>query len=482
MSTQKSVYVETFGCQMNKSDSEHMLGLLEEIGYSKTENIKAADLMILNTCAIREGAEDKVYSYLGAWRRIKEARPGSLIAVGGCVAQDAGEYLLSRAPYVDVVFGTHNLHRLPELVLKAREDATSVVEIFQELPDDLPETPVVRLNSVSAWVSVIYGCDYNCTYCIVPYVRGREKSRSLDSVYAEVSELAQSGFKEVTLLGQNVTAYGHDLEPAVHLGQLLEKLGPIDGMKRLRFLTGHPRDLSVEIIEAVKNVPTACEFFHVPVQAGDDRTLRRMARGYNTDFYRRKVYEIRERIPDAAITSDLIVGFPGETEEEFMNTIRLVEELCLDACNTAAYSPRPHTPSANWGEQVPEAEKYERLRFLNSVISEVSHRRNKRYLGRTEELLVEGKSERSERLSGRTRTNKVVNFEGPESLVGQFVDVEIIAANPWALRGRLLGGDCQLEASQVKPRFLELSTVGGGQCCSNETETFVKITSNGSAE
>lgn len=422
---------------MNKSDSEHMLGLLDEIGYKQTDNIRMADLMILNTCAIREGAEDKVYSYLGRWRDIKESRPGSLIAVGGCVAQDAGEALIERAPYVDVVFGTHNLHRIAELVLKAQQEETSVVEIFQELPDDLPDAPVVRLNSISAWVSIIYGCDYNCTYCIVPYVRGREKSRSLESIYGEVSELAQSGFKEVTLLGQNVTAYGHDLEPSTHLGHLLERLAHIDGMRRLRFLTGHPRDLSVEIIDAVKNVPTACEYFHVPIQAGDDRTLRRMARGYNVDFYRRKVQEIRDRIPDAAITSDLIVGFPGETEEEFMNTVRLVEELCFDSCNTAAYSPRPHTPSANWADQVPAEVKNERLRFLNSVISEVSHRRNKRYLGQTVELLVEGKSERTERLSGRTRTNKVVNFEGPAELVGSFVNVEIVTANPWALRGML---------------------------------------------
>jgi tRNA-i(6)A37 thiotransferase enzyme MiaB len=217
MSTKKTVYVETFGCQMNKSDSEHMLGLLDEIGYEQTDNLRGADLMILNTCAIREGAEDKVYSYLGAWHGYKDARPGSLIAVGGCVAQDAGEVMRKRAPYVDLVFGTHNLHRLPELVTRAQR-GEKVVEIHQELPEDLPETPVIRMNDISAWVSIIYGCDYNCTYCIVPYVRGREKSRSAESIFAEVKSLAESGYKEVTLLGQNVTAYGHDLEPKIHLG------------------------------------------------------------------------------------------------------------------------------------------------------------------------------------------------------------------------------------------------------------------------
>jgi tRNA-2-methylthio-N6-dimethylallyladenosine synthase len=423
---------------MNKSDSEHMLGLLEEIGYQPTLELKEADLMILNTCAIRGGAEDKVFSYLGAWRRQKDKRPGTLIAVGVCVAQDAGETMLQRAPGVDVVFGTHNLHRLPELILKAKETGRPVVEIFQELPDDLPETPVVRLNSISAWVSIIYGCDYNCTYCIVPYVRGREKSRSMDSVAQEVEELAASGFKEVTLLGQNVTAYGHDLDPKVHLGHLLERLGTMDSIKRVRFITGHPRDLNPEIIDAVAQVPNACEFFHLPIQSGDDRTLRRMARGYKVDFYRKQVEQIRNKIPDAAITTDLIVGFPGETEQEFLNTVSLVEEICFDACNTAAYSPRPHTPSANWDMQVPADLKYERLRFLNSVVTEVSHRRNKRHLGSTMEVLVEGRSERNpERLAGRTRTNKIVNFEGPEALIGQLAQVEIATANAWALRGAL---------------------------------------------
>lgn len=438
--SQQAVYIETFGCQMNKADSENMLGLLGEIGYQQTLDIKQADLMILNTCAIREAAEDKVYSYLGYWRKLKENRRGAMIAVGGCVAQDAGESLIKRAPYVDLVFGTHNLYRLPELVLKARQTGKPVVELFQELPEDLPELPVIRQSSLSAWVSIIYGCDYNCTYCIVPYVRGRERSRDPELIFNEVKELASTGYREVTLLGQNVTAYGHDLTPKIHLGHLLERLGALNDIARVRFITGHPRDLNPEIIDAVASVPNACEYFHIPIQAGDDRTLRRMARGYKVDFYRQQVELIRKKIPDAAITTDLIVGFPGETENEFMNTVSLVEEICFDACNTAAYSPRPHTPSANWPDQVPEGEKYERLRFLNTVVSDVSHRRNKRYLGRTVDVLVEGRSERApQRFTGRTRTNKIVNFEGHDSLVGQIVSTEIHAANPWALRGTLVG-------------------------------------------
>jgi len=436
--SQKKVYMETFGCQMNKADSENMLGLLHEIGFAETAEIKEADLMVLNTCAIREGAEDKVYSYLGHWNTIKKEKPGSMIAVGGCVAQDAGAALLKRAPYVDVVFGTHNLQRLPDLVLQADQTKKPAVEIWQELPEDLPELPVIRNNDVSAWVSIIYGCDYNCTYCIVPYVRGREKSRSPEVVLKEIEELEQAGYAEVTLLGQNVTAYGHDLEPKIHLGDLLRLAGAKTRIKRVRFLTGHPRDLKTEIIDAVAEVENACEYFHIPIQAGDDRTLRRMARGYNVDFYRKVVDQIRTRIPDAAITSDMIVGFPGETENEFMRTVSLVEEIGFDACNTAAYSPRPHTPAASWEAQVPENEKYERLRFLNSVVSDVAHKRNKQYLGKTVEVLVEGTSLRNEdRLTGRTRTNKIVNFAGSSALKGQLVNVRIESVNPWAMRGEL---------------------------------------------
>lgn len=436
----KSVYIETFGCQMNKSDSEHMLGLLDELGYAQTTEIASADLMILNTCAIREGAEDKIYSYLGRWRETKQENPGSLIAVGGCVAQDAGANLLKRAPYVDIVFGTHNLHRLPDLVIKAKETGKPVVEILQELPEDLPETPVIRQSDISAWVSIIYGCDYNCTYCIVPFVRGREKSRAPEAIIGEIKKLGQLGYKEVTLLGQNVTAYGHDLIPQLHLGDLLRRVGESASIKRIRFTTGHPRDLNPEIIEAVAEVDSACEHFHLPIQAGDDRTLRRMARGYNVDFYKRLVEKIRQRIPGAAISSDLIVGFPGETEPEFMNTVSLVEEIGFDSCNTAAYSPRQHTPAANWELQIPEPEKYERLRVLNSVVTEVARCCNRRYIDSVVEVLVEGKSNRSaNRLTGRTRTNKIVNFEGSDRLVGQLVDVRVETANAWALRGALRG-------------------------------------------
>ncbi len=434
----KNVYIETFGCQMNKSDTEHMLGLLDEIGYQSTTAESDADLLILNTCAIRQAAEDKIFSYLGHYRKLKEKRPGTLIAIGGCVAQDAGSDILKRAPYVDIVFGTHNLHRLPDLVLESQSFNKTIVEIMPNLPEDLPEIPIIRQNKLSALVSVIYGCDYNCTYCIVPYVRGREKSRNIEQIIQEIKDLNEADFKEVTLLGQNVTAYGHDLKPQINLGHLIEAINQQTKISRLRFLTGHPRDLNDEIIAAVKNTPIACEYFHLPIQAGDDRTLRRMARGYNVDFYRHTIAKIRQQMPKASITTDLIVGFPGETENEFLNTVKLVYEMGFDSCNTAAYSPRPHTPAANWDGQISFEEKMERLRYLNNVVTEVSYSCNQAYLNTQTEILVEGPSTRNPlKLTGRTRTNKVVNFEGDQSLTGKLIDVFIDEIHPWALKGKV---------------------------------------------
>ncbi len=435
----KTVFIETFGCQMNKSDTEHMLGLLAEISYKTTDSAKDADLLILNTCAIRQASVDKLYSYLGYFGKIKTKKPDTIIAIGGCVAQDAGSDLIKRFPYVDIVFGTHNLNRLPELVLESQSNRQPIVEIEQALPEDLPELPIIRQSDISAYVSIIYGCDYNCTYCIVPYVRGRERSRPIPQIIDEVRSLADSNYKEVTLLGQNVTAYGHELDPKVHLGNLIECIGKESAIPRIRFLTGHPRDLNEEIIKSVKATPNACEYFHIPIQAGDNRTLRRMARGYNVDFYRQKVDLIRKHIPNASITTDLIVGFPGETEAEFLNTIKLVYEIGFDSCNTASYSPRPHTPSANWEDQIPFEEKMERLRYLNNVVTEVSFTCNKPYLNQKVEILVEGPSARNpSRMTGRTRTNKVVNFDSDLNLKGQIVEVMIDEVHPWALKGSLV--------------------------------------------
>lgn len=466
----RRVYIQTFGCQMNKTDTEHMLGLLDEIDYKLTEDIDEADLLIFNTCTIREAANERFYGHLGIAANNKKNRRGKvtlpLIGVGGCVAQDKGKWILKTFPFVDFVFGTNNIHRLPELVRKA-EQGEKAFEIFEEPPYELPELPVIRQTKITAWVNVILGCNFNCTYCIVPHVRGREKSRTPESIKKEVEKLVTHGFKEVTLLGQNVTAYGYDLssnyskekatfghtpdDPEYSLGKLLRYIHDVSGLERIRFLTGHPFHVTDELIDTVAELPKACEYFHVPMQSGDDTILKRMARVYTVDKYKKMVEKIRDKMPDAAITSDFIVGFPGETDEQFLNTVKAVQEIEFDACNTAAYSPRPNTPSAIWENQISDEIKNERLRYLNSVVNQVLEKKNKKYLNTVQEILVEGKSKRNEnRLTGKTRNNRTVNFNPvganlcvrPNDLIGKLVNVKITRANPWALYGEI--AECKM--------------------------------------
>ncbi len=438
---------------MNKADSEHMLGLLDKINYKLTENIDNANLVIFNTCTIREAANHRFYSQLGIAGTKKKQNPSLLIGVGGCVAQDKRKWLQSNFPYVDIVFGTNNIHKLPELVQKA-ETGKRVCEIEEELPYELPELPVIRQTKVTAWVNVILGCNFNCTYCIVPSVRGREKSRTPESILKEVQRLAEEGFKEITLLGQNVTAYGYDIssnyskekatfghipeDPEYSLAKLLRYVHNVNGIERIRFLTGHPFHVTDELIATVAELPKACEYFHIPMQSGDDTVLKRMARVYSVDKYKQMVEKIRNKMPDAAITSDFIAGFPGETQEQFLNTVKTVQEIEFDACNTAAYSPRPDTPSAIWENQIAEDEKNERLRYLNSVVNEVLEKKNKNLLNTVQEILIEGKSQKDEnRLAGRTRGNVIVNFDGPDNLTGKMVNVKITQTNPWSLNGEI---------------------------------------------
>ncbi len=449
----KQVYIETFGCQMNKADSEHMLGLLDEINYKSTEDIEKADLVLFNTCTIRESANHRFYSQLGIVGKMKKEKP-ILIGVGGCAAQDKREWLVQNFPYVDIVFGTNNIQNLPLLVRKA-EKGDRAFEILEELPLELPELPVIRQTSVSAWVNVILGCNFNCTYCIVPSVRGRERSRKPEDILNEIKVLAKEGYKEITLLGQNVTAYGYDIssnyskekavfghipdDPEYSLAKLLRHVHDVEGIERIRFLTGHPFHVTNELIEAVSELPKACEYFHIPMQSGDDTVLRKMARVYTAEKYKKMADKIREKMPNSAITSDFIVGFPGETDEQFLNTVKIVKDIEFDACNTAAYSPRPDTPSAIWESQIAEDVKNERLRYLNSVINEVLEKKNKKLLNTTQEILVEGKSQKNEgRLTGRTRTNVIVNFDGDSALVGKVVNVKISKTLPWSLDGEII--------------------------------------------
>ena len=452
---------------MNKADSEHMLGLLDEIDYKLTENIDNANLVLFNTCTIREAANHRFYSQLGIAGKIKKEKyrdgvtPSLLIGVAGCVAQDKKKWLQSNFPYVDIVFGTNNIHRLPELVKKA-EEGKRICEIEEELPYELPELPVIRQTNVTAWVNVILGCNFNCTYCIVPSVRGRERSRTPEVILKEVQTLAREGFKEITLLGQNVTAYGYDLssnyskekatfghipdDPEYSLAKLIRHVHDVNGIERIRFLTGHPFHVTDELIDTVAELPKACEYFHIPMQSGDDVVLKRMARVYSVDKYKKMVEKIRAKMPDAAITSDFIVGFPDETQEQFLNTVKTVQEIEFDACNTAAYSPRPDTPSALWENQIPEEEKNERLRYLNSVVNTVLEKKNKKLLDSVVEVLVEGKSQTNEnRLMGRTRKNTIVNFDpavgalhAMPNLIGKIANIKITQTNPWSMNGEII--------------------------------------------
>lgn len=457
----KHVYIETFGCQMNKADSEHMLGLLDEIDYKLTEDPNDANLVIFNTCTIREAANHRFYSQLGiAGKRKRKGEVTSplLIAVGGCVAQDKKNWLMKNFPYVDIIFGTNNIHKLPELVKRA-EGGEKVCEIEEELLYELPELPVIRQTKVTAWVNIILGCNFNCTYCIVPHVRGREKSRKPESIKKEIERLASEGFKEITLLGQNVTAYGYDLssnyskekatfghipeDPEYSLAKLIRFIHDVPGIERIRFLTGHPYHVTDELIDTIAELPKACEYFLVPMQHGDNTILKKMARVYTVDMYKKMVEKIRSKMPDAGICSDFIVGFPGETEEQFMNTVKAVQEIEFDACNTAAYSPRPDTPSAIWKDQISEEEKNARLRHLNSIVNDVLEKKNKKYLNTIQEILVEGKSERNKNnFTGKTRCNRIVNFPvgagfTPAQLVGKLANIKITQTKPWCLYGEI---------------------------------------------
>ncbi len=457
--TKKKVFIETLGCQMNMADTERMLGMLEEIEYYPTEIMEEADLSILNTCSIREHAVHKMRSYVGKWDRHR--KPGSLVAVSGCVAQQEGTSLAKTIKAVDIVVGTHNIHRLPDLVIEAERlhqeaiinnqpgaeenrgnyGRPQVAEIWEELPEDIPETPIFRKTKHFAWVNIIYGCNYKCTYCIVPKTRGEQRSRPIAEIVKEVEGLANEGYLEIILLGQNVDGYGLDI--GSNLAELLRAVHQVEGIKQIKFLTSHPCDMTFELIETVAALPKVSKYFHIPIQAGNNEVLKRMARRYTFERYMELINYIRKLMPDASITGDIIVGFPGETHEQFMDSVKAVQEIKYDACNTAVYSPRPHTPAATWEDPISTEEKNERIRFINSVISEVAESQAQRYLGNIEEVLVEGPSARNgARLTGRISHNKTINIECDPSehhkYIGKFCKVKVTKAKAWALRGEFL--------------------------------------------
>ncbi len=435
------LYIQTFGCQMNEYDSARMADVLAEShGLELTDEPEAADVLLLNTCSIREKAQEKVFSLLGRWKGWKRERPDLIIGVGGCVASQEGEAVRARAPFVDLVFGPQTLHRLPAMLEQVRATGAPVVDVsFPEIEkfDRLPEP---RAEGPTAYVSIMEGCSRYCTYCVVPYTRGTEISRPFDDVIAEVAALAEQGVREVNLLGQNVNAYRgrmHDGEVA-DLALLIRYVAAVDGIDRIRFTTSHPVEFSDSLIEVYGEVPELVSFLHLPVQSGSDRILMRMKRGHTAFEYKQKIRRLRQVRPDISISSDFIVGFPGERDADHRRTMELVEEIGFDHSFSFIYSRRPGTPAADYPDDVPLEVKKARLAELQQAIDTNAQRISRRMVGTVQRILVERPSRRDPAwLAGRTENNRVVNFAGPASLIGRFVDVRITEALPHSLRGEL---------------------------------------------
>ncbi len=438
------LYIKTFGCQMNEYDSDKMSDLLREShGYTLTDRPEEADLLLLNTCSIREKAQEKVFSQLGRWRPWKEQRPDLMIGVGGCVASQEGDAIRERAPYVDLVFGPQTLHRLPEMLDTVRRERTPVVDIsFPEIEkfDRLPEP---RSDGPSAFVSIMEGCSKYCTFCVVPYTRGEEISRPFDDVLAEVAALAAQGVREVNLLGQNVNAYRGQMDDGsvADLALLIQYVAAIDGIDRIRFTTSHPLEFSDSLIAVYGEVPELVSHLHLPVQSGSDRVLAMMKRGHTAFDYKAKIRRLRELRPDLSLSSDFIIGFPGETEQDFEHTMNLIEQIGFDHSFSFIYSARPGTPAAELPDDVPLSVKQARLERLQQRITELTQQISRRMVGTVQRVLVERHAKKDrQQLAGRTENNRVVNFDGPEGLIGQFVDIRITEALPNSLRGELIDG------------------------------------------
>lgn len=434
-------YIRTYGCQMNEWDSEVMAGIVEELGYERAARPAEADLVLVNTCCVRQTAENKVWGLLGTLGRLKKKRPGMVIAVTGCMPQQEGvaAEIRRRFPFVDLVLGTHNRHELARLLERVRAEGP-VVAVWPEaccVPEGLP---VRRESRLRAWVPVMFGCDNFCTYCVVPYVRGRERSRRPEDILREVEALAAAGYREIVLLGQNVNAYGKGLQPRVTFADLLSMVNGVDGIWRIRYTTSHPRDFDAALIAVVARLEKVCENFHLPVQAGSDRILKLMRRGYTRADYLNLVAKIRAAVPGASITTDIMVGFPGETEEDFAATLDLVRQVRFDQAFTFVYNPRRGTPAAALPDQVPEEVKSRRIQELIAVQQAISRELNRAEEGRVHEVLVEGPSEYDqEKLAGRTRTNKTVVFKGDAGLVGRLVPVRVTAGHLTFLEGEVEG-------------------------------------------
>lgn len=431
----KKVYIETLGCQMNKSDTERMLGLLSHIGYEETDDAKSANLLMVNTCSIRQLSEDKAYSRIGLWGKWKKHNRDLKIAFCGCVAQQAGKSVFKRMSYVDLVMGTHNIFELPDLI--KRIESGKKVCACGETPIAEKDTEIKRVKSVNAWIPITEGCNNFCTYCIVPYTRGRERSRAPETIIKEAKEALNQGFKEITLLGQNVDSYATEID-GWNLARLLRELNALDGKFRIRFTTSYPTDITDELIDTAVESDKVCECFHIPMQSGSTDVLKKMNRRYNRAQYAEIVKKVREQVQDVTITSDFIAGFPSETEEQFEETLSAMREFELDYCNTAAYSPREKTVAAKWVDEfLPEEVKVERLAILNAVNKECCLKSNQKFIGRELEVLVESFENHKGKniITGRTRNNKIVHIPSDKDLTGEFINVKINGAKTWYLNG-----------------------------------------------
>ena len=437
------LYIRTFGCQMNEYDSAKMVDVLRESGgYEITDDPARADVLLLNTCSIREKAQEKVYSQLGEWRPFKKTKPGVIIGVGGCVASQEGDGITQRAPFVDLVFGPQTLHRLPEMIRELRSTGRSVVDIsFPEI-EKFDHLPRARAEGATAFVSIMEGCSKYCSFCVVPYTRGEEISRPFGSVMTEVRQLAGQGVREITLLGQNVNAYNGPMDDGTQcdLATLIYAIAEIEGVARIRFVTSHPLEFNDALIEAYRDIPKLANYLHLPVQSGSDRILAAMKRGYTALEYKQKIRKLRAVRPGISIATDIIVGFPGETEQDFAATMKLVEDVGFDQSFSFIYSRRPGTPAASLPDDVTHDVKQKRLELLQARINAHSQSISESMVGSVQRVLVERPSRRGGRqLAGRTENMRWVNFDGPETLINQFADVRVTEALRNSLRGRLVG-------------------------------------------
>ncbi len=434
----KTFFVKTYGCQMNEHDSENIEGLLESIGFTKNTDMESADIIILNTCSIRENAHNKAFGMLGRIKHIKEERPDIILGVCGCMAQEevVVDEILKKHKHVNFVFGTHNLYDLPRMIYENTKKTN--VCVYSVEGDVIENIPVKRVNNFKAYVNIIYGCDKFCTYCIVPYTRGKQRSRKMEDILEEVNKLKEDGYKEVTLLGQNVNAYGKDLEYGYDLSDLLIKVAETK-IDRVRFITSHPWDFTDKMIDVIKNYPNIMPYVHLPLQSGSDRILKLMGRRYTSDDYK-KLFNKLKTIPGISITTDIIVGFPSEDEDDFNKTLDMVNYCKYDGAFTFIYSPRVGTPAAKLYEKdkTPLEVKEARLYKLNELINSYSLSNNQKYLGKIEKVLTEGLSSKENMMFGYTETNKLVNFPGDESLIGKIVNVKIIDAKSFSLDGELV--------------------------------------------